>query len=118
MNTKTQKRERRAQRVRKKIFAVQAARLCVHRTSQHIYAQIIDKSGDRVLASASTLEAEVRKEIKHGGNITAAKLIGKRIAEKAKASGVTKIAFDRSGFKYHGRVKALADSARENGLEF
>ena len=93
-------------------------RLCVHRTPQHIYAQIIDPTGGRVLASASTLETELRSSIKNGGNITAASAVGKRIAEKAKQAGITKVAFDRSGFKYHGRVKALADAARESGLEF
>ncbi len=108
---------RRAVRVRNKIRGVQTRRLCVHRTPRHIYAQIIDPDGSRVLASASTLEAEVRKEIKSGGNVAAAKLIGRRIAEKAKGTGITRVAFDRSGFKYHGRVKALADSAREHGLE-
>ena len=111
-------RQRRARRIRRKIIGLQADRLCVHRTPRHIYAQIIDKTGGKVLASASTLEADVRTQIKHGGNVEAAKLIGKRIAEKAKGAGVTRVAFDRSGFKYHGRVKALADAARENGLEF
>jgi large subunit ribosomal protein L18 len=111
-------RERRAQRIRRKIRGLQVERLCVHRTPRHIYAQIIDKSGSRVLASASTLEAQVRGSLKHGGNVEAARLIGKRIAEKAKSAGITRVAFDRSGFKYHGRVKALADAARENGLEF
>lgn len=93
-------------------------RLSVHRTNSHIYAQIIDATGGTVLASASTLEAEIRKDIANGGNAAAAALIGKRIAEKAKAAGVEKVAFDRSGFQYHGRVKALADAARENGLVF
>ena len=111
-------RERRAQHIRRKILDLQVERLCVHRTPRHIYAQIIDKTGGRVLASASTLEADVRSQVKHGGNVEAAKLIGKRIAEKARGAGVTRVAFDRSGFKYHGRVKALADAARENGLEF
>ena len=111
-------RERRAQHIRRKILGLQVERLCVHRTPRHIYAQIIDKTGGRVLASASTLEADVRSQVKHGGNVEAAKLIGKRIAEKARGAGVTRVAFDRSGFKYHGRVKALADAARENGLEF
>ncbi len=118
MNGKAEKRRRRAMRVRRKISKVHVDRLCVHRTPRHIYAQVIDPDGGRVLASASTLEIEVRKEVGHGGNIAAAKLIGQRIAEKAKAAGVTRVAFDRSGFKYHGRVKALADAARENGLEF
>ncbi len=109
---------RRARQIRRKISGLQADRLCVHRTPCHIYAQIIDKTGGKVLASASTVEADVRNQIKHGGNVEAAKLIGKRIAEKAKGAGITRVAFDRSGFKYHGRVKALADAARENGLEF
>ncbi|MHB8534525.1 MAG: 50S ribosomal protein L18 [Sulfuricaulis sp.] len=118
MKKEIEPRARRARQIRRKIFGLQADRLCVHRTPCHIYAQIIDKTGGKVLVSASTLEADVRGQIKHGGNIEAAKLIGKRIAEKAKGAGVTRVAFDRSGFKYHGRVKALADSARENGLEF
>jgi large subunit ribosomal protein L18 len=90
----------------------------VHRSNSHIYAQIIAETGDKVLASASTLEADVRKKLKNGGNIDAAVVIGKRIAEKAKAAGVTTVAFDRSGYQYHGRIKALADAARENGLSF
>jgi len=95
-------------------------RLCVHRTPSHIYAQIIvpERGGDRTLAAASTLEPGLRKELKSTGDIAAAKLVGKAIAEKAKAIGVARVAFDRSGFLYHGRVKALADAARENGLEF
>jgi large subunit ribosomal protein L18 len=115
---KIERRQRRVLRTRRKIAVLQAVRLCVHRTPRHIYAQIIDPTGSKVLASASTLEAEVRNELKTGGNVTAAALIGKRIAEKAKTVGVTQVAFDRSGFKYHGRIKALADAARENGLEF
>ncbi|HEX9625466.1 MAG TPA: 50S ribosomal protein L18 [Acidiferrobacterales bacterium] len=111
-------RDRRANRTRRKIARLRATRLTVHRTPRHIYAQIIDVSGGKVLAAASTVEAEIRKELKNGGNAIAAALVGKRIAEKAKASGVTKVAFDRAGFKYHGRIKALADAARENGLEF
>lgn len=118
MKKEISSRERRAQHIRRKIRGLQVVRLCVHRTPRHIYAQIIDKNGDRVLASASTLEADVRGSLKHGGNVEAAKLIGKRIAEKAKGAGITRVAFDRSGFRYHGRVKALADAARENGLEF
>ncbi len=90
----------------------------MHRTPQHIYAQVIDPSGSRVLASASTVEADARKNLKNGGNVEAAKFVGKQIAERAKAAGLTKVAFDRSGFRYHGRIKALADAARENGLEF
>ncbi|MCB5186402.1 50S ribosomal protein L18 [Methylobacillus caricis] len=109
---------RRARKTRAKIAELKVTRLSVHRSNGHIYAQIIAPTGDKVLASASTLEAEVRKDIKNGGNIAAATVIGKRIAEKAKAAGVTTVAFDRSGYKYHGRIKALADAARENGLSF
>jgi large subunit ribosomal protein L18 len=90
----------------------------VHRTNTHIYAQIIAETGDKVIVSASTVEADVRKNLKNGGNIEAAALIGKLIAQKAKKAGVTTVAFDRSGYKYHGRIKALADAARENGLSF
>jgi large subunit ribosomal protein L18 len=118
MMNRAKKRERRANRVRQKLRNIQFGRLCVHRTPRHIYAQIIDVSGGRVLVAASTLEAEVRKELKSSGNVNAATIIGKRLAEKAKSAGVARVAFDRSGYKYHGRVKALADSAREHGLEF
>lgn len=111
-------RQRRARKTRAKIAQQKVTRLSVHRTNSHIYAQIIAETGDRVLASASTLEAEVRKSLKNGGNAEAAALVGKRIAEKAKAAGIEKVAFDRSGYKYHGRVKALAEAARENGLSF
>ena len=111
-------RQRRAKKTRAKISELNAVRLSVHRTNTHIYAQIISASGDQVLASASSLEKDVKAEIKNGGNIDAAVLIGKRIAEKAKAAGITEVAFDRSGFRYHGRVKALADAAREGGLSF
>jgi large subunit ribosomal protein L18 len=109
---------RRAQRSRAKIRELGAHRLCVYKTPRHIYAQLIAPTGSQVLASASTLDKTVREEMTYGGNIKAAVLIGKLIAERAKTIGVTKVAFDRSGFKYHGRVKALADAARENGLEF
>jgi len=109
---------RRARKTRARIAAQKVTRLCVHRTNSHIYAQIIAETGDKVLASASTLEAEVRKSLKSGSNVEAAVLIGKRIAEKAKAVGIEQVAFDRSGHKYHGRIKALADAARENGLSF
>jgi large subunit ribosomal protein L18 len=109
---------RRARRTRAKIAELSAVRLTVHRTNQHVYAQIIDASGAKVLASASTLEPEVRKEVANGGNINAATLVGRRIAEKAKQAGIESVAFDRSGFRYHGRVKALADAAREGGLKF
>ncbi|MEW5943305.1 MAG: 50S ribosomal protein L18 [Pseudomonadota bacterium] len=113
-----QARLRRARKTRAKLAELKAVRLAVHRTNCHIYAQIIDAAGDKVLASASTAEAEVRKELPGGGNVKAAALVGKRIAEKAKGLGIEKVAFDRSGFKYHGRVKALAEAARENGLAF
>lgn len=111
-------RVRRARKTRIKIAEQKKVRLSVHRTNTHIYAQIFAVTGDQVLVSASTLEAEVRKDVKNGGNIEAAVTIGKRIAEKAKAAGITEVAFDRSGYKYHGRIKALADAARENGLSF
>lgn len=112
------RRRRRAQRIRREIARGAFDRLCVHRTPRHIYAQIVDARGARVLASASTVEREVRQNLSYGGNIAAAKVIGKRIAEKAKQAGVTRVAFDRSGFRYHGRVKALAEAARETGLSF
>ncbi|MCG6866624.1 MAG: 50S ribosomal protein L18 [Thiogranum sp.] len=111
-------RQRRARKARAKIRELGRARLCIHRTPRHIYAQIIDESGDKVLASASTLDRELRKDMKATGNADAAALIGKVVAERAKAAGISTVAFDRSGFKYHGRVKALADAARESGLEF
>jgi large subunit ribosomal protein L18 len=109
---------RRARKTRAKIAELKVTRLSVHRTNTHIYAQIIAETGDKVIASASTVEADVRKNIKNGGNIEAAAAIGKLIAEKAKEAGITTVAFDRSGYKYHGRIKALADAARENGLSF
>jgi large subunit ribosomal protein L18 len=109
---------RRARKTRAKIAELKVTRLSVHRTNNHIYAQIIAAGGSKVLASASTKEAEVRTMIKNGGNKEAAAVIGKRIAEKAKAAGIPQVAFDRSGLKYHGRVKALAEAARENGLSF
>lgn len=109
---------RRARKTRAKIAELKVTRLSVHRTNTHIYAQIIAESGDKVIVSASTVEADVRKNVKNGGNVEAAALIGKRIAEKAVKAGVTTVAFDRSGYKYHGRIKALADAARENGLSF
>ncbi|MEN9659154.1 50S ribosomal protein L18 [Iodobacter fluviatilis] len=115
---KNQARLRRARKTRAKIAELKMLRLSVHRTNSHIYAQIIDETGSKVLVSASTLEADVRGQIKNGGSVDAAVVIGKRIAEKAKAAGVETVAFDRSGFKYHGRVKALADAAREGGLVF
>ena len=115
---KRQARVRRARKTRVRIAEQRANRLVVSRSNCHIYAQIIAPAGDKVLVSASTVEADVRKEVKNGGNKTAAAVIGKRIAEKAKAAGIEAVAFDRAGFKYHGRVKALADAAREGGLKF
>ncbi|XZG71063.1 50S ribosomal protein L18 [Chitinibacteraceae bacterium HSL-7] len=115
---KYQTRLRRARKTRAKIAELKEVRLSVHRTNSHIYAQIIDASGAKVLASASTAEKEVRDQVKNGGSVEAATVIGKRIAEKARAAGVERVAFDRSGFQYHGRVKALADAAREGGLVF
>ncbi|MDK2779081.1 MAG: 50S ribosomal protein L18 [Pseudomonadota bacterium] len=116
MNEKKKARLRRASKTRVHIREKGAVRLCVHRTPRHIYAQIISANGATVLATASTVEADLRTE--GTGNVNAATKVGQLIAERAKAAGVTKVAFDRSGFKYHGRVKALADAARENGLEF
>ena len=118
MSDKKTSRTRRGRKTRSRITRDRATRMSIFRTPRHIYAQVIDASGSRVLASASTLEAEIRGGITHGGNIAAAALVGKRIAEKALAAGVETVAFDRSGFRYHGRVKALADAARESGLKF
>jgi len=115
---KKEARLRRARKTRAKIAELKVVRLCVHRTNCHIYAQVYSGCGTQVLASASTVEADVRKQIANGGNAEAAKLVGKLIAERAKAQGLEEVAFDRSGFKYHGRVKALAEAARENGLKF
>jgi len=117
MNKKTA-RLRRAKKTRAKINELKMPRLCVHRTSQHIYAQVISANGAEVVAASSTVQADVKKEISNTGNKDAAAAVGKSIAEKAKAAGITSVAFDRSGFKYHGRIQQLADSARENGLEF
>jgi len=118
MMDKKEARLRRARRARAKIQELGANRLCVYRTPRHIYAQIISPSGDQVLAAASTVEADLKKSLKATGNVEAAKAVGKAIADKAKAAGISDVAFDRSGYKYHGRIKALADSARENGLQF
>jgi large subunit ribosomal protein L18 len=114
---KNAQRLRRAIRARAKIRQLKVLRLSVHRTPQHIYAQIFDPES-KVLASASTLQKDVRGDLKGTGNIAAAAAVGKAIAERAKAAGITEVAFDRSGFKYHGRIKALADAAREHGLQF
>jgi large subunit ribosomal protein L18 len=115
---KKQSRLRRARKLRSRIKDLSVNRLSIHRTPRHIYAQIIAPDGSKVLASASTVEQDVRKSTKSTGNIEAAAIIGARIAEKAKAAGIDTVAFDRSGFRYHGRVKALADAAREAGLKF
>jgi large subunit ribosomal protein L18 len=119
--TKKEQRLRRSRQTRLRIAQQGTARLAVHRSNLHIYASILSGDGGQVLASASTVEKEVREQIGatgNGSNAAAATLIGKRIAEKAKAAGIEKVAFDRSGFAYHGRVKALADAAREAGLQF
>lgn len=108
---------RRGLKTRSRIKQLQVPRLSVHRTPRHIYAQIIAPDA-KVLASASTVQADIKKGLKSTGNVTAATLVGKLIAERAKQAGIEKVAFDRSGFRYHGRVKALADAARENGLQF
>ena len=119
--TKKEQRLRRSRQTRLRIALQGTARLAVHRTNLHIYANVLSGDGAQVLASASTAEKEVREQLGaagKGANTAAATLIGKRIAEKAKAAGIEKVAFDRSGFAYHGRVKALADAAREAGLQF
>jgi len=119
MITKKEQRLRRSRQTRARIAQQRVARLTVHRSNLHIYASVISDDGSRVLASASTAEKEVREQLAgNGGNTAAASIIGKRIAERAKAAGVDKVAFDRSGFAYHGRVKALAEAAREAGLQF
>jgi len=124
LNKKDQ-RVRRSRQTRVRIAIKRVARLTVYRTNLHIYASVISEDGTCVLASASTVEAEVRKELGvesklegKGGNVAAAAVIGKRIAEKARAAGIEKVAFDRAGFAYHGRVKALAEAARAAGLQF
>ncbi|MBQ13988.1 MAG: 50S ribosomal protein L18 [Gammaproteobacteria bacterium] len=116
MNVKKRARLRRAKRARAKISELRVNRLCVYRSPRHIYAQIISPGGNEVLASASTVDKSVRSD--KTGNIEAATKIGAMIAERAKAAGISKVAFDRSGYAYHGRVKALAEAAREGGLEF
>ena len=121
MTTKKEQRLRRARQTRVRIAKQNVARLTVFRSNLHIYASVISDDGARVLASASTAEKDVREQLGaagKGGNTEAASLIGKRIAERAKAAGIEKVAFDRSGFAYHGRVKALAEAAREAGLQF
>lgn len=118
MYSKKRSRIRRGTRTKARIKHANIHRLCVNRTAKHMYAAIISINGSEVLASASTLDKSIRKEIQYGGNIKAATIVGKYLGERAKTAGVTKVGFDRSGFKYHGRVKALADAAREQGLQF
>ncbi len=113
-----ERRSRRAVKTRRHIQELHVARLTVHRTPRQIYAQVFDPQGANVLVAASTVQESVAKDLKGTGNVDAAKAVGKAIAERAKAAGISKVAFDRSGFRYHGRVKALADAAREAGLEF
>ena len=116
--SKKDRRVRRALKSRTHIRQLGVARLTIHRTPRHIYAQVFDVDGAKVLAAASTVQEEVGKDLKGTGNVDAAKAVGKAIAERAKAAGVSKVAFDRSGFRYHGRIAALADAAREGGLKF
>jgi len=118
MRDKNEARVRRARQTRLKIREIGAVRLTVHRTNSHIYAQLTSSAGDRVLASASTLEKEVREQLKNGGNRAAAEAVGARIARKARQAGIEAVAFDRAGYRYHGRVKALAEAARAGGLKF
>ena len=118
MIDKKKSRVRRARQTRIRIAEQRAVRLTVHRSNLHIYAQVIDASGAKVIASASSLDKELRDQLGNGGNVKAAAVVGKRIAEKARAKGVESVAFDRSGYRYHGRVKALAEAAREAGLKF
>jgi large subunit ribosomal protein L18 len=121
MLNKKDQRVRRSTQTRARIARQRVVRLSVFRTNLHIYASVVSDDGSRVLASASTLEADVRKELgdgASGGNVGAASIVGKRIADKAKAAGIEKVAFDRAGFAYHGRIKALAEAAREAGLQF
>jgi large subunit ribosomal protein L18 len=115
---KKDSRLRRAKRGRKRINEVESVRLCVHRTPRHIYAQVIGATGANVLVCASTLDKELKAKLKSTGNVEAAQLVGKLVAERAVKAGIKQVAFDRSGFQYHGRIKALADAAREGGLEF
>lgn len=118
MLDKNQSRLRRARQTRLKIREIGAVRLTVHRTNSHIYAQITTAAGEKVLATASTVEKEVRAQLKNGGNRKAAEVVGARIAQKAKQAGIESVAFDRAGYRYHGRVKALAEAARAGGLKF
>jgi len=118
MKDKKESRLRRSRRTRAKIAELKAVRLTVNRSNTHIYAQVIDATGSKVIASASSADKTLRAGVKNGGNVKAAALIGKTVAERALKAGVQAVAFDRSGYRYHGRVKALADAAREAGLKF
>lgn len=118
MKTRKTARLRRARRTREQIRRLAVNRLCVFRSPKHLYAQIIEPSAGHVLVSASTTESAIRAKIGYGGNVGAASLLGEHLARKASELGISRVAFDRSGYKYHGRVKALAEAARENGLEF
>jgi large subunit ribosomal protein L18 len=118
MISKKENRIRRAKKTRAKISELGAYRLSIHRTPRHIYAQVISPDGSKVIAAASTVQKDIASDAKYTGNAEAASLVGKAIAEKSKSAGITSVAFDRSGFRYHGRIKALADAAREAGLEF
>jgi large subunit ribosomal protein L18 len=116
--SKKDRRLRRAVKTRAHIRTLGVARLSVHKTPRHIYAQLTDAQGAKVIAAASTVQTAVKGELKTTGNVEAAKAVGRAIAERAKAAGVTQVSFDRAGFRYHGRIKALADAAREAGLQF
>ena len=118
MMDKTQRRVRRARQTRAKIAELKSLRWSVHRTNSHVYAQVFSPCGSKVLVAASSLEPEVRKDLSNGSNKNAAAVIGKLIAERAKEAGIEQVTFDRGGFQYHGRVKALAEAAREAGLKF
>jgi large subunit ribosomal protein L18 len=118
MSRKNLSRLRRARQTRIRIRDNGAVRLTVHRTNAHIYAQITSPAGDKVIAAASSVEKDLRGQLKHGGNRKAAEVVGQRIAEKARQAGIEKVAFDRAGYRYHGRIKALADAARNGGLKF
>lgn len=116
--SKKDARVRRAKRGRMRIREQEAVRLCVHRTPRHIYAQVIAATGDKVLVCASTLDKQIKEQLKTFGGVAGATLVGKLVAERALKAGIQQVAFDRSGYQYHGRIKALADAAREGGLEF
>lgn len=115
---KRQERQRRAKRTRMKIRELEAVRLCIYRTPRHIYAQVISPDGGSVIACASSLDKQIKEKVKSTGNKETAELVGKLVAQRANDAGIKQVAFDRSGFQYHGRVKALADAARDGGLQF